>query len=128
MNNTLSKTYTVYRSIINMAHISEVSAPQTVYLLKDFLIEQRIKIRPKHKLVAINYITTDLTNFSSNIITPLALGMVYVKPDNTITQDFYIFKNNTEEFEYLNTDEKLKEKYPKLYGGHKNKFNIRDFA
>ena len=123
-----SRTYEIFRNIIRMAHISEISAPQTVHLLKDFLRAQGIKARPNHQLVGINYITTDLADFSPHVTMPLALGLVYIKPDNTDTQDFYVFKFDSEEHECLNSDFELKKKYPKLHGGHKRKFSVTDFS
>lgn len=128
MREVKSKTYTIFKNILRMAYLSDISASQTVDLVIDFIAELGIKLRkPEHKLAAIHYITTDLTNFSADTIASLALGLIYIKPDNTATQDFYIFKPNSDEYEHLKSDHELKNKYPRLHGGHKRKLRINDF-
>ena len=118
----------IFLNIIRLAYIGEFSANDMIELIKTFLIDCRIKVRtPSQKLAAINFLTTDLSNFSEAETSPLALGLVYIKPDNTATQDFYVFRLNSNNYEYFKSDKKLRKHYPKLYGGHKKKFNITDF-
>lgn len=77
-----------------------------------------------HTLLAKSYFVYDKDKYSdSEVEKPLGLGLVYLKPDGTKTQDIFMI-SPTGELDKFYSEEEMIKKYPAMKGVHKNDLPI----
>lgn len=109
--------------------LSEVTpkkgADQLIEQLAGFVGKKVTKLRQRgHIVVNVNFGYSDLSDCKEDSGKPVAIGFVYKKPKNDLTQDWCIVHPDGP-IHFCRNDEELKEKgYQKLVGTHKKKLSI----
>ncbi|MBI1833459.1 MAG: hypothetical protein HYR90_01410 [Candidatus Andersenbacteria bacterium] len=119
-----SEIYMKCRSVLNGMYSSELDPKQGAVQLIELLSENGRRLRRNdHRLIRINFLHSDKSDYLNNSSVPLAVGFVYMKPDNTPTQDIYLVHPDGF-IDYCRNDRELAQKYPDLVGMHKKELSI----
>lgn len=114
--------YDKWKKITDSMYSGLISDTQATDDIVKLLNTNGTKTRPNsHILLAKSYFVYDKDKYSNpEVEKPLGLGLVYLKPDNTKTQDIFIVSPSGELNRFYSEREMIK-KYPAMKSVHKNK-------
>lgn len=117
--------YKEWKKITDSMYGGLISEDQATDDIIELLRVNGIKTRPNdHILLAKSYFVYDKDKYSDPVVEkPLGLGLVYMKPDNTKTQDIFIVSSDGELDRFYSEHEMIK-KYPAMDDVHKNNLPI----
>jgi hypothetical protein len=121
---TTTTNYQKWRGVTDKIYSGELTAEKGATALIELLVENGIKLRANNnQLIAISFFVYDKDDYRNNPEKPLGLGAVYLKPDQTKTQDIFIVLPSGKIEKYY-SQKKLKKKYPWLKNVHKRELPV----
>lgn len=117
--------YKEWKKITDSMYGGLISDTQATDDIVKLLNANGIKTRPSdHVLLAKSFFVYNKDKYSSpEVEKPLGLGLVYLKPDKTKTQDIFIV-SPTGELDRFYSEYEMVKKYPAMKGVHKNNLPI----
>lgn len=116
----MSSIYKKWKNITDKMYEGILSENVATDELIELLRQEEIIPRPNHILIAKSYFVYDKDNYSDpNKEKPLGLGLVYIKPNKTKTQDIFIVSPDNKLDRFYKESEMIK-RYPAMKGVHKD--------
>ncbi|MCX6763773.1 MAG: hypothetical protein NTZ97_03530 [Candidatus Moranbacteria bacterium] len=121
----MSNVYKEWKKITDLMYGGLLSDTQATEAIITLLYNNGIKKRSDgHVLLAKSYFVYDKDKYSDpQVEKPLGLGLVYLKPDKTKTQDIFIVSPASKLDRFYSEKEMIK-KYPAMEGVHKNNLPV----
>ena|SRR3989344_4437782 len=121
----MATPYENWKGITDQMYAGKLSEDDATYQLIVLLAANGTNTRgADHTLLAKSYWVYDKEDWATKTEKPLGLGLVYMKPDKTKTQDIFIALPSGEIEKYY-TDYEMLEKYPSMAGVHKKNLPIK---
>src|SRR3989344_1124417 len=83
--------YKNWRAVTDKIYSGELTAEKGAKAVIELLVENSISLRANnHKLLGVSFFIYDKDDYRANPEKPIGLGIVYMKPDQTKTQDIFM--------------------------------------
>ena len=110
--------YLKWKKIMAKMVANKIDSTKAMVLLINNLKDNNISLMPNHDVHAVSFLFGVKKTFNQ-INAPVGMGLLYLKPDNTYTQDIFIADPNKQKIQKFYSDKRLNKKYPQWKNAHK---------